>query len=46
MSILIGALLGCMTALVLSTRRIGILDWQFWAIFVLGICSQLLGALS
>jgi hypothetical protein len=33
-------------ACVLTTRRIGVSSWQYWAIFLINGCSQLIGHLS
>lgn len=33
-------------AVVLSTRRIGLCNWQLWAIFTLLLCAEFVGAMA
>lgn len=44
MRALFGGLIGGAAAAVLSTRRISLDNWQFWAIVALLCCAEVLGA--
>ena len=46
MKLLLYALIGVATAIVLSTRRIGLGNWEFWAITFLICCGEFLGAMA
>lgn len=42
--VFIGGLIGGAASVVLSTRRIGLGNWQLWAILGLLSCAEILGA--
>ena len=44
MKILLGGFIFSAAAIVLSTRRIGLANWELWAIVALMGCAEVLGA--